>query len=46
MKPLEFWSMEAVFILTFIGILIGGTALGLLFTWLLARGEKKRRDRK
>ena len=46
MKPLDCWSMEAVFILTGAGILIGGTALGLLFAWLLERGEKKGCDRK
>lgn len=46
MKPLDCWSMEAVFILTGIKILLLGTGLGLLGAWLQERSEKKGRDRK
>lgn len=46
MKPLEFWTMEEVFILTEIGILVLGIGLGLLGAWLQERSEKKGRDRK
>lgn len=41
MKPLEFWEMEDVFILTGIAILIVGILAGLLFAWLQ---EKENED--
>lgn len=34
MKPLDLWTMEDVFILTGIAILIIGTLAGFLFAWL------------
>ena len=46
MKPMEFWTMEEVFIFTWIGILVAGVGLGLLGSWLMDRGKKKGRDRK
>ena len=33
-------SMEAVFIITGIGILVAGIGLGLLVSWLMERGDR------
>jgi len=41
MKPLEFWEMEDVFILTGIAILIVGILAGFLCAWLQ---EKENED--
>ena len=41
MKPIDTWSMEAIFMLTGVGVLVLGTALGLLGAWLQSKAEEK-----
>ena len=46
MKPFDYLSMEAVFILTGIGILVIGGLSGALVSWLMIRAEKKGKENK